>query len=302
MKKIIVVILVSLLGVSVWYLWIKKYDYQVSFKVNTAPGSLYYNTLEIESWGIFEENEPVSIIETTLLKNIRQKVDSHEDSYILDWHFKPVEDTITKITVGFVSEQKSIKNRLSVLTGSADFVKLYKKQMTEYRAMLHDFTKKFRIHIHGIDEVPPIQYAYSSVKTKRTDKANEMIKMNRDLYPKLYKIDKIKKFFPLITVEHWDFKSDSIQFNYGFPVTNKDSLEVYPDIKYKERASRKALKATYFGNYRNSDQAWFSLLEYADRNNISVEKTPIEIFYNNPMHGGDELKWKTEIFLPIIKK
>jgi len=41
------------------------------------------------------------------------------------------------------------------------------------------------------------------------------------------------------------------------------------------------------------------LLDYAQKNNIPVEKKPIEIFYNNPNMGGDGLDWTTEVFMPI---
>ncbi len=300
MKKSITLILIAVLMIVLWYFFIKQYDYQVSFKVNAAPGSLYYNTLAIDSWETASEKiQNVTIIDTVLLKTIKQKFKSPEDTFILDWHFKTIEDTITKITVGYVSEKKSISNRMSVLTGTSDFVDSYKEQMKGYHKILIDFSKSFRVHIDGVDEIPSVEYACISRKTKRPDKAKGMITANRDLFPKIPRNSFTKKILPLIVVERWDLKSDSIWFNYGFPIINKDSLKTSSTIKYREQIPRKALKATYFGNYRNSDQAWFSLLEYATINNIAVEKTPIEIFYNNPMQGGDELQWKAEIFLPI---
>jgi hypothetical protein len=30
-----------------------------------------------------------------------------------------------------------------------------------------------------------------------------------------------------------------------------------------------------------------------------VEPKPIEFFFNNPNMGGDALRWKAEVFLPI---
>jgi len=47
------------------------------------------------------------------------------------------------------------------------------------------------------------------------------------------------------------------------------------------------------------DQAWFALMNYAKRRNISVEKKPLEIFYNDPMHDGNASQWKAEVFLPM---
>ena len=59
------------------------------------------------------------------------------------------------------------------------------------------------------------------------------------------------------------------------------------------------MKAIYNGNYITSDRAWYSLHDYANKNNIKIEENPTEIFHNNPNMGGDELKWKTEVFIPI---
>ena len=72
------------------------------------------------------------------------------------------------------------------------------------------------------------------------------------------------------------------------------------DKAKKQQESVKALKATYNGNYITSDRAWYALLEHAERNAIKVSETPIEVFYNNPNFGGDELQWNAEIFMPLI--
>jgi len=40
-------------------------------------------------------------------------------------------------------------------------------------------------------------------------------------------------------------------------------------------------------------------MNYAKRRNISVEKKPLEIFYNDPMHDGNASQWKAEVFLPM---
>ena len=37
----------------------------------------------------------------------------------------------------------------------------------------------------------------------------------------------------------------------------------------------------------------------AENNNIKIDKKPLEVFYSNPNFGGDVLKWKAEIYMPI---
>ena len=95
-------------------------------------------------------------------------------------------------------------------------------------------------------------------------------------------------------------EKDSINYNFCFPIIKSDSLPKHHLISYKQQESVKALKATYNGNYITSDRAWYALLEHAERNAIKVSETPIEVFYNNPNFGGDELQWNAEIFMPLI--
>jgi hypothetical protein len=40
-------------------------------------------------------------------------------------------------------------------------------------------------------------------------------------------------------------------------------------------------------------------LDYAKKEGLEVEETPVEVFYNNPNMGADERNWKAEIYLPL---
>ena len=104
---------------------------------------------------------------------------------------------------------------------------------------------------------------------------------------------------PFIEVTNWNQATDSITYNFCFPIKNKENLPQFPEVKYKRLYERKALKATYHGNYITSDRAWYRLLSYAQENGIEVINEPFEIFYNNPSTGGNERNWKAEIFMPI---
>ena len=78
-----------------------------------------------------------------------------------------------------------------------------------------------------------------------------------------------------------------------------EKLPTHSIIKYKRIFAKKALKATYNGNYITSDRAWYTLMKKAEDLGKEVELTPIEYFYNNPNFGGNEINWKAEIFMPI---
>jgi effector-binding domain-containing protein len=104
---------------------------------------------------------------------------------------------------------------------------------------------------------------------------------------------------PFVEITNWNTQNDSIAYNFCFPVIKSDSLPVDSRIQYKQYNGAKALKATYNGNYITSDRAWYALVDYAENNNIKIDKKPLEVFYSNPNFGGDVLKWKAEIYMPI---
>ena len=131
------------------------------------------------------------------------------------------------------------------------------------------------------------------------NKAEQMLKNNEALLTFINEKELRAGELPFLIVDNWNLDKNTIDFRYCFPVKHLDTMPFHKDIKFDKQISQKALKAIYNGNYITSDRAWFALREYATRHNIGIENKPFEIFYNNPFYGGDELKWKTEVYLPI---
>ena len=126
-----------------------------------------------------------------------------------------------------------------------------------------------------------------------------MITLNADIvnWLKAQKIPIVGK--PMLEVTSWSPEQDTITFNFMFPVKKLDSLPSHETIKFKSHGGQKGVKAIFNGNYRVSDNAWFALYEYAKRNGLRLENTPIEYFYDNPMQGGREIEWKAEVYMPL---
>ncbi len=299
MKKIVVIGLVILFGLTVWYLFIKKNDYHITFNINAAPGSVYHQVKTPRYLDDASINQEVRIIDTELFRSIKQEVTIRDEKVILNWNFKSINDTITKIKVGIISKNHSLKNRLKIVVGSSSLVKLIKEDLINFRKDLREYTNTFKVVVDGEADIPAMQTLSISSKTRRFGKAGEMMAHNSHLHPKLIKRNIQKNGFPYLKIKNWDQVKDSIYLDFGFPIVPQDSLPVNSKIAFSKIASQKALKATYYGDYRSSDEAWFVLLEYAAKNNIEVEPKPIEFFYNDPMMAINELEWKAEIYLPI---
>jgi effector-binding domain-containing protein len=107
---------------------------------------------------------------------------------------------------------------------------------------------------------------------------------------------------PFVEVTNWDQDKETLQFNYCFPIPKDAKFVANPKVKFKTIPAAKGLKATYFGNFRTSDRAWFALLDYAKKENIALESKVVENFLANPFNGGNELEWETKIIIPFAKK
>ena len=104
---------------------------------------------------------------------------------------------------------------------------------------------------------------------------------------------------PYVEIINWNLESETIDFNYCFPIDKDTKVIANETVKFKTLPALKGLKATYYGNFRTSDRAWFTLLDYAKKNNIKLQKKVLEHFLANPFNGGNELEWETKIIIPF---
>ena len=193
----------------------------------------------------------------------------------------------------------SLKNKLLVPFTEAEVERLGVMYVSRFARELDDHIDDFKVQIDGEAELPSTFYAYVELKTSQQGKAGGMMNNYMLLSSVLYDNQVTMNGPPFIVVNEWDREQDSLDFNFCFPIIRSDRLPRHPEIKYKRIFPKRAIKATYNGNYISSDRAWYALLDYAEREGLEVEETPVEVFYNNPNLGGDDLKWKAEIYLPL---
>jgi len=302
MKKVVIGLLVILVGVAVWFLFVKEHDYVITFNANAARSSVYNhvkNAKFIDTTSILDN---AKIMDEVLFKSLKQEVGINNKKVILDWKFKDVADTITKINVGIVTTESSMKHRLQNLFKRSFLVQTVKEELVLLRGQFGKYTDMFEVTIDGESEMPAMEIMTTEMKVERGNKARGMMRANTYLYPILKGNNIVQDGLPFIKITNWDMVNDSITFDFGVPIARKDTLpDTIPNIVFRSIKSRKALKATFYGNYAISDEAWFALLDYAKRENIKLDNKPFEVFYNNPMAGGNQLNWKAEVFVPILE-
>ncbi|GMN09877.1 hypothetical protein MTsPCn9_19200 [Croceitalea sp. MTPC9] len=293
MKKSFMVITVIVTVGIIWYLFFKPFDYLITFKANTSPGTIKQT---VKAWGkindveIIEQKENYSLVQQS----------RHQDSTIIyDWQIKGINDSTSKVKVRIKDLNHSIANKVYIPFSETILEKRSKGNLLGFKKFLNEHLKRFKVTIVGAEEIKPVFCAYISESEPQERKAFGMMKN----YPYLSGFVDDNNLgvggIPFVEITEWDIKTDDISYNFCYPVKLSDSMPKHKEIKFKKFEGGKYLKAIYNGNYITSDRAWYRLLEYAKQNDIQVKRQPIEFFYDNPNMGGNELEWRAEIYLPI---
>ena len=294
MKKIVRLLLILIFLVAVWYLFIKPYDYVVRFPAKTTVGTINQS---IKSW--YAGIEGTKIIDQSQFDELTQQFNFGDSIHTYTWKIEALTDSTSRVKVYVKDNDHSFANKLAIPFSKTAIEKRSEATVKEFYDILNAHLKRTKVTINGEESTRATYVAYTPLKGLQDEKAKGMM-YNYSLLTQIMLKGKVElNGTPFVEVTHWDTKTDSIAYNFCFPIKKNDSLPEHPQIKYKQYHSQKALKATYNGNYITSDRAWYALQTYAESHNIPIDLTPIEVFYNNPNMGGNELQWKAEIFMPI---
>lgn len=292
-KKISWAILVGLILALVFYLFLYPADYKVTFEAKGLPGTINQS---LKAWNNEVDGE---IISQDGFDYLEQTIKFNDSTHLYKWQFNAIDDSTSTVTVNIKDLDNSVMNRLKKPFQDIPIALQSSKTVTDFYEFLKDHLESIRITFDGESELKSTYCAYVPLEGKQSDKAKGMMQ-NYNLLASVMGNNNVQlNGPPFVEITHWDVEKDSIAYNFCFPIIRSDKLPDHPIIKYKRIFAKKALKATYNGNYITSDRAWYTLIKKAKDLNKEVELTPIEYFYNNPNFGGDELKWKAEIFLPI---
>ncbi len=295
MKKVIYIFSFVLLAGLIWYLFLKPSDYTVRFETKTFPGAIN-QTLKLWDQSL---DTVEGIKQNGSLYRLTQKIKFNDSIHIYDWKIQALTDSTSKVQVNIKDADHSLLNKIKVPFSDTEFEKRSRKTVLNFMENLNDHIDKFKVTIVGEDQIPSKYVAYIPIKATQFQKAGGMMKNSSYISQTLLKNKVNFDGPPMVEVTKWNRKQDSLEYNFCYPIIRSDSLPMNTDIEYKRIFEKKALKAIYNGNYITSDRAWYALMNYAKTNDIEIEANPIEIFYNNPNTGGDELNWKAEIYLPI---
>lgn len=286
-----------------WYFFIKQSDYTITFKANTATGTISQGVIEWSSTQAKTFNETYSVLEKRNFDFIKQEMIRGNEKLEYSWEMESINDSLTNVTVGIKDVNHSFFNRLTAPFIATKFRTEQIEKIKSFKTGLEDHIDDFKIRIDGEKSSEEIFVAYISLKSVLQEKAQTMIGHDADIvgYLDRNKI-KIIGFRPYLEVTNWDKDKEIVEFNYCFPIPKNTKYIPDNNVKFKTISPMKGLQATYYGNYRTSDRAWFTLLDYAKKHDIKLQNTVLEHFLANPFLGGNELEWETKIIIPFASK
>lgn len=297
MNKLYLGIGTLLLIAVCWYLFIKPNDFTVNFKVKTTPGTVIQ---AVKTWNY--DLKDSKIITQKGFDALTQQRHFGDSTVNYTYQFNAVNDSITKVSVGVKDLDHSFYNKLTIPFTKTAFEKRSTQNVNDFFKILNQHLSEIKITVVGIEKTPATYCAYIPVRSIQVEKAKGMMQNYGYISSVLVENNVALNGPPFLEVTDWDLKTDSISYNFCFPIVRSEKLPITKDIKYKRMFEKEAIHAVYNGNYITSDRAWYALLAYAKRNNIEVENKPLEIFFNNPNMGGNELDWKADIYMPLKKE
>ncbi|MFV7234411.1 hypothetical protein [Flavobacterium sp. ZB4R12] len=301
-KKIIIGFGVFFSLFLVWYLLIKESDYVISFEVKTATGTVFQGVQEWSSIQLKNNKENYVILEKRNFDFIKQEMKKGNAHMEYTWDIQSINDSVTKVSVGIKDLNHSLYNKITAPFLNTPFKEEQIKKITDFKDGLNNHLKNFKVKIDGEGISEETFVAYLSLKSVLQEKAQTMI-ANDAIITGFLQQNNIKIIGrPYLEIQSWDLDTETINFNYCFPIDKSTKIIENEIVKFKTLPSIKGLEATCYGDFRTSDRAWFALRDYAKKHDYKLENKILEHFLANPFNGGDELEWETKIIIPFSSK
>lgn len=301
MKKIFIpiafIILLILIGVA--FLYTRPGDYQAHFTVNATPDIAYYNILNWDIWNRNESSAKIDIMSKKPVSNISQKVTQTDTTFIFKWEFKKLNDSISVVRAYVSDPNRKLYNRLTVPFINTRFKQGVRNNLLDIKTRMELMLEKFHYKFTGYNHFEKKSCVYINLKSTIKGKARTMMSNVTELNQFVRQNNLELNGNPFLVIRDWNESKDSISFDFCFPITRIDAVPEHPRIKFMTVEGMDALKTDFFGNYGMTDITWYNLSEEVKKKGYRSNNKLIEVYFNDPHSGGNELEWKAEIYLGI---
>ncbi len=160
MRKLILGFALVLFGVLIWFLFIRPYDFTVSFKAKTLP--------EIVNQSVKVWNKKIEgTLDWQPNEDIIQNVQLEDRSLSYQWNIEQRSDSTSQVTVFVVDESLSVLDKLRIPFSDTPYEEAVQKNLTEYLELLNDQLKNIKIEVVGVSSIEATYCAYVPIKGKQ---------------------------------------------------------------------------------------------------------------------------------------
>lgn len=294
MKKIIGILTLTLVAALIWLLFFKPHDFVAVLEAKSVPGTVNHT---LKTWS--RSLEKSDIEQMREMNHLRQELRFNDSLFVCQWKLSRENDSLTKVKVGISLQPNNWYMRIVNLFSDTDFERRSRNTVLDFHEKLKEHLASFKVRIDGEASLEPSYCAYVTIENGQLEKALGMMQ-NYSLLSEVLLENKIELAgMPFVEVTLWDQEKEKLKYNFCYPIVKSDTLPDDGLVSFKKFDGGHYLKATYNGNYISSDRAWYALMDYAKQQGLKIEKKPVEIFFNNPNMGGNELDWRADIYMPL---
>lgn len=300
-KKLIYVALILLLLLSgvITFLLTRPSDYQAHFTAKTVPDIAYFCVFYWDSWNRNELNAKFEILSKAPVRDVSIKISVLDTTFIFKWTFEKLNDSITLIRVGVSDPQRKYYNRLIGRFYNSHFKNGVRGNIFDIKRRLDFLSKSLHYEFIGKNQLEKRSCVCMKLKSTKRGKAMTMLSTVAGLNQFVSQNELELNGPPFLVIYDWNELNDSISYDFCFPVKRTDAVPEDPYIKLKTIGPMETVKTDFYGNYSLTDVTWHNLAEEANKLGYRSNDTIIEVFYNDPHAGGNELDWKAGIYLGV---
>lgn len=301
MKKLVsYFILLAVTAFLAWYFFVKEHHFKIQFNAKQSSGILFRYIEDANFWKS-EDIDSVVNTDKVHFKSISQKYYIKDSVISIRWEMEPIHDSLVIVSAYLKDEKNNLSQKLKVPFIKTDIVKRTVASIKDLRNGLKEFQRRYRVSKVQEATIPGKHYLYLSFKSETKEKANHMMEGNGLVMNYLFQNKLTLDGYPFLKTTKWDPITGELNFDFCFPIKETDHQPTNPALKTASIKEQKALQVIYNGNYRISDRAWYTILDYKDKHGIDLDALPIEVYYNDPHSGSKDTEWRTDIFMPIKK-
>jgi hypothetical protein len=299
-KRVLWVTSALALLAAIWYFFLKPYHLSVGFNTPEASEVVYQHLLE---WPVSAgDSLEINTLETEKPNSVIQQVERDSLKYRFNWSVERKAPGRTRVVARISALDFPLQEKLNLLLGTSSLKAAGAAQVRSVYQGLKNKSGSYRVHSFKDSLREPVYCAYISLKSQVDTKAAVMRSNIQKVMGYINQNELQLAGDPFLEITKWDRVTDSIEFNFCFPVVRTDSMPVPPrEVKLKITQPLRGLKAEFNGNYRYSHRAWYYLLEKAGAESPEGGPQLVEVFLNDPHEAGDPLTWKALIYLPLEK-